>query len=109
MIDEGVPARAEELDERGATHTLKDRDSPALEIVIEDIARVRSGRQDGAARRHWYPRWRERGTGWAITRRSNPPMPITVGAKKGRYRPTGFGRRVMSSGLMTSEELAESL
>ena len=45
MIDGGVPARAEELDERRATHTLEDRDSPALEFVIEDIARVRSGRQ----------------------------------------------------------------
>ena len=38
-----MPARAEMLAERDATHSLEDRDSPALAIVIEDIARVRSG------------------------------------------------------------------
>ena len=43
VIDGGVAARAEELEERGATHTLEDRDSPALAVVIKDIARVRSG------------------------------------------------------------------
>ena len=44
-IPGGAPARAEQLAERGGTHTLEDRDSPALAAVIEDIARVRSGRQ----------------------------------------------------------------
>ena len=42
-IEGGVPARAEMLAERDATHSLEDRDSPALELVIQDIARVRSG------------------------------------------------------------------
>ena len=41
-IDGGVPARAELLAERDATHSLEDRDSPDLAVVIEDIARVRS-------------------------------------------------------------------
>ena len=39
----GVAARTEELKDRGATHTLEDRDSPALKVVVEDIARVPRG------------------------------------------------------------------
>ena len=42
-IYDGVSARTEELKGRGATHTLEDRDSPDLRVVVEDIARVRGG------------------------------------------------------------------
>ena len=44
-IHDGVSARSEELKNRGATHTLEDRDSPDLKVVIEDIARVPRGQQ----------------------------------------------------------------
>ena len=44
-FDDGVSARAEELKGRRATHTLEDRDSPDLKVVIEDVARVRRGPQ----------------------------------------------------------------
>ena len=44
-LNDGVSARTEELKSRGATHTLKDRDSPDLKVVIEDIARVPRGPQ----------------------------------------------------------------
>lgn len=44
-LDGGIFARAEELDKRDATHTLEDRDSPDLRVVVEDIARVRGGPQ----------------------------------------------------------------
>ena len=44
-IDGGLSTRANELSRRGATHTLEDRDSPALAVVIEDIARMRRSRQ----------------------------------------------------------------
>ena len=44
-IDGGVSARTEELKNRGATHTLEDRDSPDFKVVIEDIARVPRGPQ----------------------------------------------------------------
>ncbi len=44
-IDDGVSARTEEMESRGATHTLEDRDSPDLTVVIQDIARVRRGPQ----------------------------------------------------------------
>ena len=40
---DGVYARTEELKGRGATHTLEDRDSPDLKVVVEDIAGVRGG------------------------------------------------------------------
>ncbi len=43
-IDEGVLGRAGLLAERNATHSLEDRDSPALAVVLKDIARVRRGR-----------------------------------------------------------------
>ena len=43
-FDEGISSRTEELKGRAATHTLEDRDSPNLKVVVEDIARVRSGR-----------------------------------------------------------------
>lgn len=42
---DGVSARTEELNSRRATHTLEDRDSPDLKVVVEDIARVRAGPQ----------------------------------------------------------------
>lgn len=41
----GVSARTEELNGRSATHTLEDRDSPDLQVVVEDIAKVRRGPQ----------------------------------------------------------------
>ena len=41
----GVSARTEELRSRRATHTLEDRDSPDLKVVVEEIARVRGGPQ----------------------------------------------------------------
>ena len=44
-IDDGVSTRTEEIESLGATHTLEDRDSPALTVVIHDIARVRRGPQ----------------------------------------------------------------
>ena len=40
---DGITARTEEMNRRGATHTLEDRDSPTLTAVIQDIARVRRG------------------------------------------------------------------
>ncbi len=40
---DGISARTEELTNLGATHTLDDSDSPDLKVVVEDIARVRSG------------------------------------------------------------------
>lgn len=36
----GISARTEELQGISATHTLQDRDSPDLKVVVEDIARV---------------------------------------------------------------------
>ena len=44
-FDDGASARTEELKGRSATHTLEDWDSPDLKVVVEDIARVRSGPQ----------------------------------------------------------------
>ena len=44
-VDDGVSARTEELKGLGATHTLEDRDSPDLKVVVEDIARVPRGPQ----------------------------------------------------------------
>ena len=44
-LDDGVSGRSEELKGRSATHTLHDRDSPDLKVVVEDIARVRGGPQ----------------------------------------------------------------
>ena len=41
----GVSGRTEELKGRRATHTLEDRDSPDLKVVIEDITRVGRGPQ----------------------------------------------------------------
>ena len=44
-IDGGIPARTEDLNNLRATHTLEDRDSPDLEAVIKDIAKVPRGPQ----------------------------------------------------------------
>ena len=44
-FDDGISARTDELKGRRATHTLEDRDSPDLKVVIEDIARVPRGPQ----------------------------------------------------------------
>ena len=44
-LHDGISARTAALESRGATHTLEDRDSPALTAVIQDIARVRRAPQ----------------------------------------------------------------